>query len=374
MTRILFLHARLLHGGEDRLVQTLCNGMDRTRFEPTIACLYAPGPVGEELREAGHTVVSHLSAGRLDLRTLSRLRRLLRERQIDVVYTTGSPLPLFWAGMMRRLGGLRRLVVGFHSMGWDEKQGQQFLSKRIALPVADLYIALSETHKRFIMEHDRVADRFAVIPVGIDAERFHPAGPDASAGPPVEASVQSPNGAKVGIVGALRPEKNHEFFIELAALLKGRYPTARFVIVGDGERRAQLEALAREKGVGETGVFLGSQADVAPIVRGLSVLVLTSHPVVETFPQVLLEGMASAVPVVTTDVGSVRDIVLPGECGYITAPGDPAAMAERVAELLSDGALRERMGAAGRRRVEELFTRDKMIQRYEEAFESAVWG
>lgn len=363
LVRVLFLHARLLHGGEDRLVQTLFNGMDRSRFEPVICCLYSPGPVGEEILSAGGKVYHDLAAGKASFGMYRKLREIIVRERIDVLYTTGSPLPLFWAGVLRRRGAVKRLVVGFHSMGWDEKRFQQWLAKKMALPVADLYVALSETHKEYIIEADGVGpDRFAIIPPGIDIERFKPCGQKFEFGFAQGTPV-------VGIVGALRREKNHQFFIEMAKSLRTSHPAARFVIVGDGPTRGDLEAFAQQQGVADTVVFLGAIGDVAPVVRAMDVLTLTSHAVVETFPQVLLEGMGCGLPVCTTDVGSVRDIVT-HETGFITPPEKPEEMGTKVAGLLDDSELRHRMGAAGRDRVERLFTREQMIERYEKAFEA----
>jgi glycosyltransferase involved in cell wall biosynthesis len=371
MIRLLFLHAQLLHGGEDRLVQTVHNGLDRGRFLPSVATLYGPGPVGEQMIEQGAEFYQRLGPNRFSLWTYFNLRELIMRLQTDVLYVTDSPLPLFWAGIMKRTGHLKRLIVGYHSMGQHERLGRYFVSKRVALPVADRFVALSETHRGYLSRHERITpDRFAVIPVGIDTHRFTPA-------------VDKPADKErlgfasylqlVGIVGALRKEKNHEFFIDMAVLLKKRLPNARFVIVGDGDRRETLQRIAKDRGVAGTVVFLGPRNDVDKVVRAFDVLVLTSRPVVETFPQVLLEGMASGIPVCTTDVGSVRDILQTDVHGAISPAGQPEMMAENVEHLLNNTELCAEMGEAGRERVEKLFTKQLMIDRYEALFEAVVY-
>jgi glycosyltransferase involved in cell wall biosynthesis len=96
--------------------------------------------------------------------------------------------------------------------------------------------------------------------------------------------------------------------------------------------------------------------------------VLSSRPVVETLPVTLLEAAACGTPAVATAVGSVTDVVVDGETGYVVAPGDAAALAGRIEQLLNDTAARERMGVAARRRAVERFDERDMIRRYEDLF------
>ena len=106
----------------------------------------------------------------------------------------------------------------------------------------------------------------------------------------------------VGIVAALRPEKNHELFLRAAARVLARVPGARFLIVGDGPKRAELEALAESFAIAEAVRFLGTRSDVPELLSLIDVLVLTSH--IEANPVSILEAMAGGKPVVATRVGS----------------------------------------------------------------------
>ncbi len=364
--RVAFLQSSLGIGGAERLVQTIVGGLDRARFEPLAVNLYEPGPVGDQLAAAGLTVVSGLARSRWDPRAGRRLAAALRDLQADVVYVADSALPLFWAGRLRRAAPRPRLVVGFHSTGKAAARLQHALAGAAALPVADHFVALAPSHRDFLVRRFRLApERFTVIANGVDTARFHPAGDRGAArrslGWPADAPV-------VSIIAALRPEKNHRLFLRAAAAVAARRPEARFVVVGDGPGRAALERQARSLGLGGEIAFLGARHDTPEIQRASDVAVLCSLPVVETFPVALVEALASGTPVVSTDVGSIRDIVTPEATGLLVPSGDAGALAAAIESLLADPARRARMGAAARADALARLTRERMIADYERLF------
>ncbi len=151
-------------------------------------------------------------------------------------------------------------------------------------------------------------------------------------------------------------------------------PEARFAIIGDGPERARLEAESAALGLGAQVLFLGARDDVPALMRALDVAVLSSRPVVETFPVTLLEAMASGVPVVSTEVGSIAALVPEGEVGFLVPSGDAEALAERIGQLLGDPELRSTLGSAGRARVERHYTVGAMVSAYAKLFEDTVAG
>ena len=370
MIRVAFVQAWLTIGGAERLVQALAQRMDRGRIEPSLVNLYGPGAIGQELQAAGWPMTNHLAASRFDPRVGGRLARALEASRADVAYVFDSALPMFWMGRQRRRRARPRLVLGFHSTGQLGNPIQHFFARRSAIPVADRLVALTESHRRSLSHELRVPEsRFRVVGSGVDLARFDPTLARAAAR---RAAGLSEGGPLVGIVAALRPEKNHALFIAAALRVRASVPDARFVIAGDGPARDELARLAGRSGLGERLLLLGARQDVPALYRALDVAVLSSHPIVETLPITLLEAAACGTPAVATDVGSVRDVVVEGETGFIVAPGDEAALAARITRLLGDAALRERMGAAARRRAEQRFDERDMIRRYEELFVEAA--
>lgn len=370
--RVAFLQASLPIGGAERLIQSLACGLPRARIEPVAIHLYAPGPIGEALAAAGVPSVSGLARGPWDPGVGARLARAYGEQAVDLAYVTDSALPLFWSGRLRRRASRPALVVGFHSTGKPGDFLQHRLANGSALPVADRLVALADTHREFLCRTLRLdRRRFVVIPNGVDPQRFAPA-PDRDL---ARRAVGLPAGVPLaGIVAALRPEKNHPLFLRAAARVLERLPSARFAVVGDGPERAALEADTARLGLGGAVTFLGARDDMPAVMRALDLVVLSSKPVVETFPVTLLEALASGVPVVSTEVGSVRDLVPDGEVGYLVPPGDVAALADRIVRVMEDPALRATLGRAGRTRIEGRYTLPAMIEAYASLFEDTARG
>jgi glycosyltransferase involved in cell wall biosynthesis len=138
----------------------------------------------------------------------------------------------------------------------------------------------------------------------------------------------------VGIIAALRPEKDHETFLRAAAFLSARVPNARFLLIGDGPRRSLLENLAREIGLSSNVDFLGWQRVDSNLLGRLDVLTLSSFS--ETFPAVIIEAFSAGIPVVATDVGSVSELFGSPPCGILVSPQDPRALADALLMLTED--------------------------------------
>src|SRR5205085_4222243 len=154
----------------------------------------------------------------------------------------------------------------------------------------------------------------------------------------------------------LVPIKAHELFLEAAREVRRARPDARFLVIGDGERRRELEALAARLGVAERTHFLGFRSDLARLYADLDVVALCSRN--EGLPVTLIEALASARPVASTEVGAVRDLVDPGRTGLLVPSGDAAALAGGILQILADPAEAARMGQAGRAHVSPRFSID----------------
>jgi glycosyltransferase involved in cell wall biosynthesis len=160
-------------------------------------------------------------------------------------------------------------------------------------------------------------------------------------------------------IAVLRPQKSVHVFLQAAPEILARVPDARLAVVGDGELRGELEALALRLALGPRVRFFDFEPPMSRQLTELDVFVLPSAW--EAFPISVLEAMACGVPQVATDVGGTREAISDGETGLLCPPNDPAALADRVVELLRDPARRERMAGASRSRQVELFSLDRMV-------------
>ena len=354
--RVLFLLTSMPVGGAETLLVNLVRRLDRRRFAPEIVCLKEPGPLGEMLA-AEMPVHSDLLACKYDLRILPRLMKLMRRPQADAVVTVGAGDKMFWGRIAAHLAGVPVVASALHSTGWPDGVGRL---NRLLTGWTDAFIGVADAHADHLVQNERFpAEKVNTIYNGVDCERFKPQ--DASAirrelGIAVDASV-------VGILAALRPEKNHELFLAGAKEIRQAIPAAQFIVVGDGPKRVELEQLTTDLGIADAVRFVGSRSDVPALLAACDVVALTSNN--EASPVSILEALACGVPVVASNVGSVRETVVDGETGRLFPAGDLAAFVAATVELLKSPAERQRLGAEGRRRVEARWSLDAMVRGYE---------
>jgi glycosyltransferase involved in cell wall biosynthesis len=168
----------------------------------------------------------------------------------------------------------------------------------------------------------------------------------------------------LGVVARLSPQKAHGVLLRAVAALAPARPALRLVIVGDGEERAALEALAAELGIADRTLFTGVRRDVpGQLLPAFDVSCLSS--VHEGVPLTVLESMAAGLPVVATAVGALSDLVTDGVEGFLVPSGDHAALADRLAALADDPALRDLLGARARARAERDFSIARTVQGYQ---------
>ncbi|HMP07084.1 MAG TPA: glycosyltransferase [Lacipirellulaceae bacterium] len=363
--RTLFLVTSMPVGGAETLLVNLVRRLDRRRFAPEIVCLKEAGPLGEMLA-AEMRVHTHLLTSKWDLRVLPRLWRVMRIPRADAVVTVGAGDKMFWGRLAARLAGVPVVASALHSTGWPDGVGRL---NRLLTRWTDAFIGVADAHGQHLVENERFpAGKVHVIHNGIDSERFKPR--DASAmrqslGLAADAPV-------IGILAALRPEKNHELFLAGASCIAERVPAAQFLVVGDGPLRARLEAIAGELRIADRVHFLGSRSDVPEVLAACDLVALTSHN--EAAPVSILEALSTGVPVVAADVGSVRETVIDGVTGRVFPAGDLDAYVAAAMELLGDAAARARMGAAGRQLVQERWSLEAMVRGYEQLIQRIYDG
>jgi len=182
------------------------------------------------------------------------------------------------------------------------------------------------------------------------------------------------NARIVGMVANIRRSKGYDHFVRAAKEIATALPEAHFVAVGDIDARLSqpIFDLVKELDMGQRISFLGFRQDARAMLQEFDVFVLSSTS--EGMPLVILEAMAASRPVVTTYCGGPAEVVVENESGFIVPIGDIQALADRILRLLRDPALATRMGAAGRARVEQMFTLDKMVGAYENLYERLAAG
>lgn len=329
-------------GAEGQLMQVV-RGL-RGRFEPVVFSLSdVAEPLEDDLVQHG-TAVHRI--GQRGLARSRKLARALNDNAVDLVHAW-----LFianaYALAARMLGVRAPLVTSARNCKVQGRVSQ--VANALAFRASAAIIVNSSEVDAFVREHYWApADRIRVVQNGVDTERFHP---------PRESQATAANGPIVSI-GRLVPQKNHQLFLAAAAALLRDVPQQRFVIVGDGPLRADLERQAKEMNIAGRVTFTGERRDVDVLLRGAALFWLTSRW--EGMPNVVLEALASGVPVVASDVGGARALIREGQDGFVVASGDAPAFVARSRELLMDAGKMESFRRSARARAGE-FSVPRMI-------------
>lgn len=344
-------------GGAEILLRDLSVGLAQRGFRVSIG-YSTPGPLAQDLKHLGLPVTRLPRLMRIDPILFFGMMRLMRKNTPQIVHTHLFKSD-FHGRLAARIAGVPVVVSTLHSIDrWAQKRPLGNLYGWTSR-FADRIIAVSEDVKKFHIANTAVGEsKFVTIENGVDVQRF---ANQRAAGQNVRKEFELDGSAPVfGIVGRLTPPKDHKVFLRAAALILQSLPLARFLIVGDGPLRSELESYVRELRIQSSVIFTGMRRDIPAMLAALDVLVISS--LWEGIPVTLLEGMASMLPVVGTRVGSIPDVVTE-ETAILVPPSEPNAIAQACLKLAKDRELRLRMGKAGLKRVSAYYSIDAMIDR-----------
>jgi len=216
----------------------------------------------------------------------------------------------------------------------------------------------------------RITKDVRVIYNGVDLRKFHPTATSESLAKK-RAQLSIPDGVPViGIVASLSPVKNHECLLRAVPQVVHKFPTAIFLLIGNGPLRANLEELVSRLSIAPNIRFLGARGDVDDLLKVMDFSILCSHR--EGVSNAILESLASAKPVIATNVGGNPESVIHGENGYLFESSNSEQLAQHVIEMLSSAERRTQLGLAARKTAEEKFSLEEMVALYERLYESLL--
>jgi glycosyltransferase involved in cell wall biosynthesis len=369
--RILILNNEFHMGGLEKKLFEFLVRSDRSRFRYAVCCLKEGGYFKPGIEALGIPFYENLLKHRFDALAFRAFEHILRREQSELIYTFTNPNTVLFASMARSRRLVERVVVSYHATGGSEG-GRQV--PRYLVPLVrrlDALLALAEEHKRYLCESEGLPlEKIRVIYNGVDTALYRP--PVAGERAAIRAGIGLPAGALVIMsVASLKELKRLDLLLSAAApFLRRADADARLVFVGQGPERAALESLAERLGVADRVVFCGIRDDVNVLLRAADIVALSSRT--EAFPNVILEAMATGLPVVSTDVGSVGEMVEPGRSALVVPPGDEAAFRGAVEGLASSEPMRREFGKRGREIVEERFRIETMCEAREALFEELL--
>ncbi len=371
--KILFLIRSLEIGGAERQLVILANGFHQRGHEVSVVVFYADGSLEKELHEMSIPIFDLRKFGRWDVLTFFlRLVKVVEKQKPSVIYGfLGAPniltaflKPIF--PKIRMIWGVRASNVDFNRYDWLARASYQiecWLSK-----FADLIICNSRAGLEYAAAHGFPSGKLAVIPNGIDSERFKP---DAVA----RARVREEWGVTkdeilIGLIARLDPMKDHPTFLRAALMLARERADVRFVCVGDGPEAYKdgLHRLAIELGLDGKLIWAGVRRDMPAVFNALDIASSCSS-YGEGFSNAIAEAMACGLPCVVTDVGDSASIV--ENTGIVVQPNSPMQLSNAWKNLLEADRLRI-MGLRARNRAQSLFNVQRMVSSTESILNSRV--
>jgi glycosyltransferase involved in cell wall biosynthesis len=370
--RIARIVTRMDMGGAQQAVLYLANHLNRDLFEQ-IVITGEGGLLSPDLDSASYVrrhIVSELTrhvgvAGLVtDLTAVVKIRRILENEKPDIAHTHTPKAGIVgrWASW---LAGVPRIAHTFHGFGFGElhpmfKKQLYILTERLTGTITTQFVVVSENNRLKGLDYGfYCAQNCELIRSGVDFSSFQTGTPDKFK-KKIELELQ-PSDKIVGIVAGFKPPKGLHDFLDVARRVRDQSPQTKFLMVGDGELRNELELQVRRLHLDSVVKMLGWRRDVPELMQIFDIFLLTSHW--EGLPRVLLEAMSLGIPIVASDVDGISEVVQRGENGYLSPPGDTPEMARQVLQLLDDDQLRRSMGRRSQRMVEP-FSAQRMLKDY----------
>jgi len=348
-------------------------------FDVEIACKL--GAHEQDLRSFGvplHDIeVSRSLNPALHVRPILQLRKLLRDERFDIVNAHGV-----LAAYLTRAAALsgRACPILYYVHGFYFHEAMNPIARAAIVAVERLLGRVTGGFVFVSAEDAQTADRLrikkpetpsAIAFNSVSPELFRPALPGEAGLLRASLNIAS-DVPVVGIVGRIVREKGYREFLDMAAELVSSGRDVRFLVVGDNlstdrdQFGAQFKHDVEQRGLQRQFVFAGFVPDVHRYLRMMDIFVLPSYR--EGFPKSVLEAMATSLPVVATNIRGCREAITQGETGFIVPPREARGLTNAVASLLNDAHLRQRMGSAGLKRLNTVFSQQRNMNAFLDVF------
>jgi glycosyltransferase involved in cell wall biosynthesis len=361
--RVCFLIDELALGGTECQLLALLEHLDRSRVQPYLCLLRGELERSRQLEPTCCPLLRLQVSALHDWRTpakAARFWRFLRRERIDILQVY-FPDSSYLGVPIARLAGVRAIVRTRLDLGFWMKPHDRWLDRLLYDRFVDVTLVNSEAGRQaYRHASGGHATPVQILENGVDLARFDQE----------VRSVNATSGKRVGMVANLRPVKNPDLFVRVAADLATMHPDVQFAIAGDGEQRPQIEALVKELGLQERFALLGHGSDIPSFLAGLDVAVLCSQS--ESMSNALLEYLAAGRPIVATGVGGNLQMIEHEVHGLLVPPGDQTKLTQAIDRLLRDPALADRLGAAARQKARACHSHEARARRFEDFYRALL--
>jgi glycosyltransferase involved in cell wall biosynthesis len=365
--KITFVSTDLNYGGAETQLVHLATRLKARGWQVQVISLMSPKAYVEELEAAGISVSSLGIRRKLpDPRPILRLARLIKNWHPQIVHSFMVHANLL-ARLVRLLAPTPVLICSARSI--DEGGHLRELLYCLTDPLCDLTTQVSQAGlERYVRVGAVPRQKIVYIPNGVDSKRFYP-NPEARARLRKELGLES---AFVWLaVGRFDLPKDYPTMLQAFAQVVTKNPNAQLLIAGDGPLRPDMEVLTRSLKLEDRIRFLGIRRDVPELMNAADAYLMSSAW--EGMANVLLEASATGLPIIATDVGGNREVIIDGKTGFLVPPKNPGALAQAMLHLM--GMLEEErhaIGKAARQYVEANFTLDRVVDRWEALYKELL--
>ena len=368
LPNILLVITEIGGGGAELVVANLCKYLDRQKFNVTVCHLKRRGERGDKLHRLGYNIIglSGVDPQKPNYASALRLRNLVISKKIDLLHSHNLQ-PLFDCGLCKLLLPRVKLVHTFHYGNYPHLPARYLLFEAFCARIASRLVAVGYKQKTRICETYKLkSESIKTIYNGVEpicTLRTWDSGGRRDPDPPLV----------VGSICTFIEQKGLGYLLHVAAEMKRREHNIQFVVAGDGPLRPQIEKQKRDMGLDETVKLMGWVPMAAPsILPNIDIFLQTS--LWEAMSMVILEAMSAAKPIVATDVGENKRIVVPARAGFIVPPVDVSAIVGCLETLITDRSLRHTMGQNARKAFRSNYTVELMARRYEKIYLDVLAG
>jgi len=335
------------------VVCQLVTGLDRRGDFRLLLVVLNPGELASRCGRSGVRTVVLDESRQGFLSLLADVRRVAAGFRPDIVHAHRYKENLL-AALVRPLCGRPRLVTTVHGLPEFQSGPRARLRNRLDAAVLRAcrfrVVGVSrDVSMRLARDAHLAGERITTITNGLEL-------------PPAVPSREPGDTVRIGSAGRMTPVKNYHAMVDIAGDVHRANRRTSFQLAGDGPEKASLAAALRARGLDGVFGLPGAFENIYDFLERIDIFVNTSHH--EGVPMSVLEAMACEIPVVAFAVGGLREIVTDGTDGFLVPPGDRRRFADRLLELAGDPALLRRMGRAARRKVENSFSREAMVNAY----------
>jgi glycosyltransferase involved in cell wall biosynthesis len=340
------------------------------RYDMALWCLYEGGYFADEIQRLGVEVYILPKYNWYNPLRLLWLAREMRRWKVQIIHSHGYNANLF-SRVASTIAGIPIHITHLHSAHWlpSERGKRNILIDKLLSLRTSRIITCSDAVRDYTIDEGISPHRVTTIYNSVDLEAFKT---DVDIVAKRRTFGFDMSDFVVGTVARLAPIKGHEYLLQAARQVIAQNPEAKFLIVGDGPCRPELEKLARELRIDAHVVFTGIRTDIPEILACVDLFVLPSS-VREGLSLAIAEAMAAGRPTIGTRIGGIPEIIRDGETGFIVPPKDPDAITEKILYFLHHPEIAQNFGEAGRRWCEREYDSELMAERFNQLYQSMAY-